>query len=100
MSNPDLIKQFLTLYQTQLPIDFNALKEAVIDGNYTNIANKAHHIKPTMVYIGANEQQNKLQNIEVLAKLKNTPEINRLFKELEQDFNLLLEEMSLYVRHL
>ncbi|MGO1244435.1 MAG: Hpt domain-containing protein [Sphingobacterium sp.] len=100
MSNPDLIKQFLTLYQTQLPVDFKALNDAISRGDFKDIANKAHHIKPTMIYIGANEQQKKLQKIESAAQSKNSSEIQILFKELEKDYETLTDEIDLYLKHL
>ncbi|NQD71865.1 hypothetical protein HP439_14150 [Sphingobacterium shayense] len=100
MSNPDLIKQFLTLYQSQIPIDFKALKEAISQRNYKEIANKAHHIKPTMVYIGANQQQSKLQKLEALANLKNDIEIGQLFTELDQDVKILIDEIEIYLKNL
>jgi len=100
MSNPDLIKQFLTLYQSQIPLDFQALKQAIMSENLKEIANKAHHIKPTMLYIGANQQQHKLQQIENQAGLNNRIEIQSIFSDLEKDMDEMMIEIEMYLNKL
>jgi HPt (histidine-containing phosphotransfer) domain-containing protein len=97
MDNKELILQFLDLYQEQIPIDLRALKEAVASEVHMEIANKAHHIKPTMEYIGAQALREKLQQLEHAGK--NGTEISHihtLFLDIENKILMLLQEIADY----
>lgn len=97
MNNEELIFQFLSLYQEQLPVDLQALKEATTSGVHIEIANKAHHIKPTMEYIGAHTLREKLQQLEYAGK--NGAEIlhiHTLFLDIENEILTLLQEIADY----
>ncbi|MBD1423063.1 hypothetical protein [Sphingobacterium chuzhouense] len=97
MNNKELILQFLGLYQEQIPIDLRALKEAVTSEVHIEIANKAHHIKPTMEYIGAQTLREKLQQLEYAGK--NGTEISHihtLFLDIENEIWTLLQEIADY----
>ena len=95
-NNSDMIKQFIGLYRTQTPLDFEKLEKAVAQQDYKEIGDAAHHIKPTMEYIGASHLRDHLQKIELLAKKMNNinliqiefillkPQFEELFIELEQ----------------
>lgn len=97
MNNQELIRQFLDLYQEQIPMDLQELKDAVTSEVHVEIADKAHHIKPTMEYIGARTLREKLQQLEDAGK--NGAEISHihtLFLEIEQDMTTLLQELTNY----
>jgi|SRR5690606_614495 len=101
MNNQELIVQFLTLYEEQIPVDLEALKDAVEAAAHLEIGNKAHHIKPTMEYIGAHTLREKLQQLEHAGK--NGVEIDviqTLFSEIQDEITALLQEISDYRRNL
>ncbi len=51
--NPELIKQFVSMYLIQTPVDLDKLRQALSEGDLQKVGDAAHHIKPTMDYIGA-----------------------------------------------
>lgn len=53
MNNMEVVKQMVNLYLGLGHQDFAELQQAVVEGEFDSIQNKAHHIKPTMAYIGA-----------------------------------------------
>lgn len=101
MHNAEIIKQFIALYESQIPVDFTALEEAIKQEIHTEIASATHHIKPTMSYIGAITIKEKLEQLEELAK-KNSDIITiRQHHELvKDDYHVLIEEISRYAKSL
>lgn len=99
--NADMMREFVALYQTQTPIDFNKLLAAVENEDFKSISDAAHHIKPTMAYIGATHLKDALQEIELLAKENQdlsqiqaevhvlTPQFEELYLELQQYYTHL-----------
>lgn len=101
MNNKALILQFVGLYQEQIPLDLQALKEAVTSEMHIEIANKAHHIKPTMEYIGAQALREKLQQLENAGKNGVAiSAIQPLFMDIEREIQILLQEIADYKQHL
>lgn len=99
--NMEMIKQFMELYKTQIPIDFNSLKTAIQQENQKEIASITHHIKPTMNYIGADALKSKLEEIEYLAKNnKGISAIHQQFDLLNNDYELLMDEIDRYLQTL
>ena len=97
MQNSEMIKQFLELYLVQIPVDLQELKKAVQQGNHNDIANKAHHIKPTMEYIGAIPLRVKFQQLESAGKDQiDLAEIRADFLIIEQEIYVLLDEITAY----
>lgn len=95
MGNSDMIKQFVMLYLTQTPIDFKALEDSIASGDFKLISNAAHHIKPTMEYIGASELSVQFQEIETLGKENASIEIIReKFRAIKPKFDLMIEELQ------
>lgn len=96
MGNSDLIKQLVDMYITQSPIDFESLREAIQLGDKTLIRERAHHIKPTMQYIGAVNLQADFQKLETLAK-DDAPlvEIEEVFNQMTPTFQLMLQELKM-----
>ncbi len=98
MQNTALIQQFLQLYLVQIPLDLDALKEAMSKEEHIEIANKAHHIKPTMEYIGAIELRSALQELETAAKNGHELlQLKNMFEALLPQFETLLTEIKEYL---
>ncbi len=98
MDNKIIIKKILTLYQTQTPIDFEDLRNAILAQDHAEIASRAHHIKPTLGYIGASSLHTLFQELEYAGKNKvSMQDILVKFARVEKEYNTLMEEINLYV---
>lgn len=96
-NNQEMVKEFIKLYRSQTPIDFQKLKEASIAENFEEISNSAHHIKPTMEYIGASHLKAQLQKVELLAKEANDiASIQIEVHSLAVQFDELYDELELF----
>ncbi len=96
-SDKGMIKQFIDLYISQIPIDFQSLFAAIDRQALNDIGNAAHHIKPTMVYIGALTIKDKLQQIESLARVSaDITAIAELYADLKTTYELLIQELKAY----
>lgn len=101
MNNEEMIKQFLELYLLQTPIDFKNLATAVSNKNRTDIVQYAHHIKPTMEYIGAFEIRVNFQELEILAKSNaSMEELENTFNTIDKQFGILMAELAFYLESL
>lgn len=95
MGNDEMIKQLVELYIIQSPTDFNALRDAVQAENKEQIHEKAHHIKPTMQYIGANSLMSEFETLEKMCKQDSTiKEIQEVFDKIQPRFMLMLDELE------
>ena len=97
MNNTEIIKQMIPMYLGQGVQDFSDLEAAVYTKNYAEIKAKAHHIKPTIQYLGATELRLKFQKLEDSA-LNQEPihEIAALFEDIKKDFELAMNELKSY----
>jgi HPt (histidine-containing phosphotransfer) domain-containing protein len=96
MGNKELIKQLIDLYIVQSPTDFKALEDAIISGDIEVIQRRAHHIKPTMQYIGADNLLQHFQILETKAKERaSITEIEDLFYQIKPKFLLMLDELHI-----
>ncbi|MFZ4260787.1 Hpt domain-containing protein [Sphingobacterium sp. HJSM2_6] len=97
MNNLDIVKQMINLYLTQGVEDFQNLEQAVNQNNNETIKASAHHIKPTMEYIGASDLRLKMQQLEQLAlSNENSLPIHSLFQEIKVDFQKAMQELEAY----
>lgn len=91
----------IRLYLSQGLEDFAQLTHAIEQQNREEIHRMAHHIKPTMTYIGALTLTEKLQLLERLA-IDESPfaDIYQLFEQIKIDFNQAIAELTDYQRTL
>ncbi|MDQ1151610.1 Hpt domain-containing protein [Sphingobacterium zeae] len=95
--NQELIKQFVSMYLIQTPVDLDKLRQALAEGNLQKIGDAAHHIKPTMDYIGAFHLKEKFEELENHAKNKESLEILRAtFGIIDIEMKELLFELEQY----
>lgn len=95
MGNDALIKELVNMYIMQSPADFRSLEDAINSGDKSLIRKKAHHIKPTMQYIGANELMDDFHTLESLAKTDATQdEIVYTFEKIKPKFHHMVEELE------
>lgn len=92
-----MISEFLDLYIEQVPVDLRELKEAVISGVHSEIARMAHHLKPTMSYVGAQALHEQLQQLEKAGKGgADISSIHLLFQDIEREITAMLQEITAY----
>ncbi len=97
MGNIDVVKQMIPMYLGQGQDDFQALVDAVHKEDLVEIKAKAHHIKPTMEYLGATALRLKFQELENLSQEgADIVAIRTLFNEIEEDFGLAMQELTSY----
>jgi len=97
MNNTEIIKQMIPMYLGQGVEDFKSLENAILSQNHEEIRLKAHHIKPTMQYLGAQELRLKFQNLEdSSASNLSITEITQLFEEIKIDFEKAMIELKNY----
>lgn len=95
--NSDLIKQFVSMYLIQTPVDLDNLRHAVAGDDHQKIADAAHHIKPTMDYIGAFHLKDKFEEIEASAKNHESLEgLRATFDVLDIEMKELIFELEQY----
>lgn len=99
MGNEDLIRQLLEMYIVQSPLDFEALEQAIQSGDKAIIRERAHHIKPTMQYIGAKTLMADFQSLETLAKENaSNEEINSNFLNIKPKFATMIDELQTLIQ--
>ncbi|CAM3731382.1 Hpt domain-containing protein [Sphingobacterium prati] len=95
--NSDLIKQFVSMYLIQTPVDLDKLRNAIAEGDHQKITDAAHHIKPTMDYIGAFHLKAKFEELELSAKNTDSLEgLRATFEVLDIEMKELLFELEQY----
>ncbi|PVH26426.1 Hpt domain-containing protein [Sphingobacterium corticibacter] len=90
-----MIKTFIGMYLTHCQTDFNNLSQAVEQQDLAEISSKAHHMKPTMAYIGAKELHVQFQVLETAARRgTDLALILPLFHDLKKQFNHVMMELD------
>ena len=97
--NTQLIKEILQLFIQQTPPDIESLVTYIQQEDWEKAYKQAHHIKPTLAYVGANDMRGELQEIETLAKNQEQldliqPKLNALLPKLE----ILYGELKAYLQ--
>lgn len=95
MNDRQMAKQFVAMYLQQGRDDFEQLATSVARLNLLDIKNAAHHIKPTMAYVGADSLQASLHELETLATMEyNVSAITERFDEIKVAFGQLMNELE------
>jgi HPt (histidine-containing phosphotransfer) domain-containing protein len=94
-----IIREMITLFLEQTPKDLQTLSSHIADKNWSGTQAMAHHIKPTLGYVGAEDMRLEIQQIEEMAKLPEVPaaEIAERFRKLTDRFQVLLSELKIYL---
>ena len=99
LENKEMIRQFVEMYLFQSPLDFQALEDSIAAGEMPQIKDDAHHIKPTMAYIGALSLKDAFQELENKAQVgDDITAIRTRFEELKPDFEATMEELKLLIK--
>lgn len=97
--NTLLIKEILQLFVKQTPPDMELLGSYIQQGDWENVYRQAHHIKPTLAYVGANGMREELQVIESIARNRqDLDSITEKFNALLPRLEALYGELNAYLR--
>lgn len=100
--DPSMIREIIELFLKQTPGDLSRLESAIEKGDWISVKNLAHHIKPTLSYVGAENIRDEMQWIErcagdVVPDQKMTPDIMRVFERLKPKFEDLFAGLHTYL---
>lgn len=97
LEDEDMIRQFVDMFLEIGQNDFEILRRYVEEQKIDDIGTQAHHIKPTLHYLGAYEGSLLLENLEHLAKQTTAfDDILAAFRHIEKHFGEILIELKHY----
>lgn len=93
-----IIKEMITLFLNQTPKDLAKLGQNIVEKDWEGTHRMAHHMKPTLGYVGAEGMRREFEQIERMAKLPEVPvdELSHRFQMLSPRFETLFEELNVY----
>ncbi|MCL7987893.1 Hpt domain-containing protein [Sphingobacterium sp. lm-10] len=95
LGDEQMIKTFIGMYLTHCQTDFSNLSQAIDQKDLAAIASKAHHIKPTMAYIGANDLHVQFHELESSARTGvKLAVIMPIFQTLKINFHAMMQELD------
>lgn len=98
MDDKNMIKQFVEMYLMQSPADFANLASSIESSDHVHVRDYAHHIKPTMAYIGAQSLQQNFQELEDMARDRSDfSEIEAKFESTKIHFERMLLELRMFL---
>ncbi len=99
--NTQLIREILELFIKQTPPDVELLSAYIKQEDWENAYKQAHHIKPTLAYVGANHMRTELQQIEDDAKhRRNIDTIAAKLDTMLPRLDILYGELNAYLKTL
>lgn len=101
LGDDHMVKTFIGMYLTHCLTDFSHLSQAIEQQNLAEISAKAHHLKPTMAYIGATELHTQFQKIESSARSGvELAIILHDFESLDLNFQAMMHELDTFYKTL
>lgn len=98
MGNPQMVRQFVEMYIDQSPVDFRILISSLANNDKKGIRDSAHHIKPTMEYIGASSLRIAFQELENMGRDEVEMDTIKIkFEQIQKDFDLMIEELKSFI---
>jgi HPt (histidine-containing phosphotransfer) domain-containing protein len=95
---PSIIGEMIRMFLEQTPNHVQDLAKAIENHDWEQIKGMAHHIKPTLAYMGAEEMRKVLQEIETLASERKDYEIIvNEFEVVLPRFQTLFQELGSYL---
>ena len=97
--NADFMKDLVTLFLRNTPPTLDLMEESYQSGNWDDVRNAAHKMKPTFSYMGLKQLEVKAARIEDICRNQdNKEEINPLIGEIkyicEAAFTELKEDLQ------
>lgn len=87
--------EMIDLFLEQTPGYFDQLEQLIMEANWSNVADIAHKIKPTMSFMGVGSAGEKMSEIEQNARTgKNLDAISPIFNQLKDMSESLYFKLS------
>jgi len=97
----DIILEVLQIFIEDTPNDYEHLKLAIQNKNFTSTMEIAHKIKSSFNTLGLEKETKILEKIEYLAKEKKEfEEIHTLFNRLDASYTIILKEITQHIKKL
>lgn len=94
MGDAALVEELLEIFQTESVTQMQALKTALDSSDADKIRFNAHAVKGSASYLGAAKVKELALEIEILGKAGNVDEAVQQFPNLENAFQLLIEQLQ------
>ncbi len=95
--DPDMISQIIQLFLQQTPGDLKQLGDSIRAEDWPKVRQWAHHIKPTLAYVGAESLRKQFEQIESLARNGGDSSVSPIFEGIRPDFAQLFRELQTYL---
>ncbi len=93
--NTDIIKEMLELFLSETPQQIQLIQEKCKLKEWQGVSAEAHKLKPTFLYVGLQESNEKLTKIEHGARNnQNLDELIELINSVEREFNSTKPEVK------
>lgn len=90
----DFIKSVISVFLEEVPQDLESLEQALEEGNYQQVYQLAHKIKPNVDLLGMEQTRAAALEIETLGKSDaNMAEIKNIFPVLKTDIAQVVSEL-------
>ena len=91
----DFINSVISVFLEEVPQDLEGLENALEDGNYEQVYQLAHKIKPNVDLLGMEQTRAAASEIETLGKSEaNMAEIQDVFPGLKKDIEQVVAELK------
>jgi len=91
----DFIESVITVFLDEVPQDLEGLEKALAEGNYEQVYQLAHKIKPNVDLLGMEQTRAAALEIETLGKKEtNMSEIQSVFPSLKKDIEQVIAELK------
>jgi HPt (histidine-containing phosphotransfer) domain-containing protein len=90
----DFINSVISVFLEEVPQDLEGLEKALNEGNYEQVYQLAHKIKPNVDLLGMEQTRAAALEIETLGKSEaNMSEIQSVFPSLKKDVEQVVSEL-------
>lgn len=95
-----IIIEMIHLFMTQTPGYLATLATHIANKDWVSAHNMAHHIKPTLAYMGADDMRLKMVKLEKMVQNDPVPEqeLHELFARLQTRFETLFSELEIQLQ--
>ena len=91
----DFINSVISVFLQEVPQDLEGLESALTEGNYQQVYQLAHKIKPNVDLLGMEQTRAAALQIETLGKSEaNMSEIQTVFPGLKKDIEQVVAELK------
>ena len=93
--NADFIKEFLSLFLTNMPLSVDELEEGLKNKDFEKIRQSAHKMKPSLNYVGLKDTYETVATLEKYAREKsNFDDYAAMIKKISDECSIACIELE------